>query len=140
MPIRTSLPNARLQGLQSLHCPGSAVMAPTKRSIRWPQATHDRTSALIANVGPPHHEQGSPARRSVTAKPGAAHTGHGLRNRRTRSRVARLMARMRVGLRCARMSVSTKAVPYIPITRFTAFVKSAGVWISLISARAGAGC
>ena len=75
----------------------------------------------------------------MTANPGAAQTGHGLRKRRTKSKVARFMARILVGLRCARMSVSTNAAPHIPITCVTAVSRSAELRISLMSARAGAG-
>ena len=67
-------------------------------------------------VGSPHHEQGTPGKRSLITNPGRAQAGQRLRNARTRSTVARFMARIRLGLRYARMSVSRNAAPQRSMT------------------------
>jgi len=100
------------QGLQRSHSKADTEAAPSRgRTSRCWQPSHAQISAIGRRVGAPQSAQGSPRSTSTTTKPGLEHCGQRLLATRTKSATARSMLRIRVGFRCARMSVSSHASP-----------------------------
>lgn len=90
-----------------------ALLSPSLRSCcsRWLQETHLNTSSATNSVGAPHASQTNPMRVPVRPHPDALQTGQGSTMRHTRRSASTPDLVMQVGLKWARMSVSTCASP-----------------------------